>query len=110
MLSLISAADAAAPAVQSGEPGSLMTFIPLLILVAVFYFLLIRPQMKRQKEMRNMLAALARGDEVIAAGIAGRIEDIGEHFVTVEVAPNVRIRVQKGAISQVLPKGTLKSS
>ncbi len=110
MLSLISAAHAAAPAAQPSEPGSLLGFLPLVLIVIVFYFLLIRPQMKRQKEMRNMLAALARGDEVIAAGIAGRVEDIGEHFVTVEVAPNVQIKVQKGAISQVLPKGTLKSS
>jgi preprotein translocase subunit YajC len=72
---------------------------------------MIRPQMKRQKEHRNMVSALAKGDEIVSnGGIAGRVEDVGESFLTVEIAPNVRIKLQKGAISQVLPKGTLKAS
>lgn len=110
--SLISAAHAAAaPAADAAAPGNpFITFLPLLILFGVFYFMLIRPQMKRQKEVRAMLSQLARNDEVIAAGIAGRVEEVGESFCTVEIAPNVKIRVQKGAITQVLPKGTLKSS
>ena len=108
-LSLISDAHAAAAPAAAGASNPLITFLPLLVLFGVFYFMLIRPQMKRQKEVRAMLGQLAKGDEVIAAGIAGRIEDIGEAFVTVEIAPNVSIRVQKGAITQVLPKGTLKS-
>ncbi|HXS73363.1 MAG TPA: preprotein translocase subunit YajC [Rhodanobacteraceae bacterium] len=110
-LSLISQAHAAAaPAAAPGAANPFLTFLPLLILFGVFYFMLIRPQMKRQKEVRTMLGQLARNDEVIAAGIAGRVDEIGESFVTVEIAPNVKIRVQKGAITQVLPKGTLKAS
>jgi preprotein translocase subunit YajC len=109
--SLISQAHAAAaPAASAGASNPFITFLPLLVLFGVFYFMLIRPQMKRQKEVRNMLGQLAKNDEVIAAGIAGRVDDVGESFCTVEIAPNVKIRVQKGAITQVLPKGTLKSS
>lgn len=107
---LISSAYAqAAGAAQ--QPNPLLSFLPLLVLFAVFYFMLIRPQMRRAKEQRNMIAALAKGDEVVTnGGIAGRIEDIGDSFVTLEIAANVRIKLQKGAISMVLPKGSLKSS
>jgi preprotein translocase subunit YajC len=88
-----------------------MTFLPLILLFVVFYFLMIRPQMKRQKEHRNMVSALSKGDEVVTnGGIAGRVEEVGESFITVEIAPNVMIKLQKGAVQQVLPKGTLKSS
>ena len=87
-----------------------MMLMPL-ILIAVMYFLMIRPQMKRAKEHRSMLEALNRGDEVITnGGLAGVVTDIGDNFVTVEIADNVRVRVQKGAIGNVLPKGTLKSA
>jgi preprotein translocase subunit YajC len=80
-------------------------------LIAIMYFLMIRPQMKRQKEHRAMLDKLAKGDEVLTnGGIAGVVTDIGENFITVEVADNVRMRIQKGAIANVLPKGTLKSA
>ena len=102
-------AAAAAPA-AAAEPNPMFSFGFIIILFVVFYFLLIRPQQKRAKEQRKMIAELAKGDEVIAAGILGRVEDIGEHFLTLEVADNVRIRVQKGTVSNVLPKGTLKSS
>jgi preprotein translocase subunit YajC len=82
-----------------------------IVLIGVMYFLMIRPQMKRQKEHRAMLDKLANGDEVITnGGIAGVVREIGEHFITVEVADNVRVRLQKGAIANVLPKGTLKSA
>ncbi|MDG2537231.1 preprotein translocase subunit YajC [Dyella jiangningensis] len=88
-----------------------MTFLPLILLFVVFYFLMIRPQMKRQKEHRNMVAALSKGDEVVTnGGIAGKVDEVGESFITVEIAPNVKIKLQKGAVQQVLPKGTLKSS
>ena len=101
-------AQAAAPAPQGGGLG--MMLMPL-ILIAVMYFLMIRPQMKRAKEHRSMLEALNRGDEVITnGGLAGVVTDIGDNFVTVEIADNVRVRVQKGAIGNVLPKGTLKSA
>lgn len=99
------AADAAA------QPNPLLSFLPLLILFAVFYFMLIRPQMKRAKDQRTMIAALAKGDEVVTnGGIAGRIDELGESFVTLEIAANVKIKLQKSAISIVLPKGTLKSA
>ena len=81
------------------------------ILIAVMYFLMIRPQMKRAKEHKGMLEKLAKGDEVITSGgIAGTVTDIGDNFITVEVADNVRVRVQKAAVGNVLPKGTLKSA
>lgn len=101
-------AQAAAP---GAAPNPLMSFLPLIILFGVFYFMLIRPQMKRAKEQRAMIAALAKGDEVLTnGGLLGRIEDIAEQFVTLEVAPNVVVKLQKQAISAVLPKGTLKSA
>jgi len=102
-------AAAAVPA-AAAEPNPMYSFGFLILLFVVFYFLLIRPQQKRAKEQRKMISELAKGDEVIAAGILGRVENVGEHFLTVEVADNVHIRVQKGAVSNVLPKGTLKSS
>ena len=101
-------AAAAAPA-AAGEPNPMYSFGFLIRLFVGVYFLLIRPQQKRAKEQRKMISELARGDEVVAAGILGRVENVGEHFLTLEVADNVQIRVQKGAVSNVLPKGTLKS-
>jgi len=101
-------AQAAGPA---AAPNPLMSFLPLVILFGIFYFMLIRPQMKRAKEQRNMVAALAKGDEVLTnGGLLGRIDEIAEQFVTLEVAPNVTVKLQKQAISAVLPKGTLKAS
>jgi len=82
-----------------------------IVLIGIMYFLMIRPQMKRAKEHRAMLEKLARGDEVITnGGIAGTVTEIGDSFISVEIADNVRIRVQKAAIANVLPKGTLKSA
>ena len=95
-----------------GQPqgGFGMLVFPV-ILIAIMYFLMIRPQMKRQKEHKAMLDKLNRGDEVITSGgVAGTITDIGDNFVTLEVADNVRVRVQKAAVGNVLPKGTLKSA
>jgi preprotein translocase subunit YajC len=75
------------------------------------YFLMIRPQMKRQKEHRAMLDKLGVGDEVITnGGIAGVVREIGDSFLLVEIAADTRVRVQKGAIATVLPKGSLKSA
>ncbi|HEX5960171.1 MAG TPA: preprotein translocase subunit YajC [Rhodanobacteraceae bacterium] len=103
-------AAVAAPAAQSAEPNPIYTYGFLILLFVVFYFLLIRPQQKRAKEQRKMISELAKGDEVIAAGILGRVENVGEHFLTLEIADNVHVRVQKGAVSTVLPKGTIKSA
>ena len=107
---LIPAAHAqTAGAAPAGSPfGSLLFMLPL---IAIMYFLMIRPQMKRAKEHRGMLDKLAKGDEVLAAGgLAGTVTDIGENFVTIEIADGVRVRVQKAAIGNVLPKGTLKAA
>jgi preprotein translocase subunit YajC len=102
------AAQAADPA-QASNP--LLGILLPLAMVAVFYFLMIRPQMKRSKEHRELTAKLAKGDEIISnGGLAGRIDDIGENFVTVEIADGVRVKLQRVAIAAVLPKGTLKSA
>ena len=78
--------------------------------MVVMMFFMFRSQSKRQKELKSMIAALAKGDEVVSnGGIAGRIDDIGESFVTLEIAPDIRIKLQKTAISMVLPKGSLKN-
>jgi len=107
---LISSAYAQA-ATPGAAPNPLVSFLPLIILFGIFYFMLIRPQMKRAKEQRAMLSALAKGDEVLTnGGLLGRIEDIADQFVTLEIAPNTVVKLQKQAISAVLPKGTLKAS
>jgi preprotein translocase subunit YajC len=101
-------AQAAAPA---AAPNPLMSFLPLIILFGIFYFMLIRPQMKRAKEQRTMVAALAKGDEVLTnGGLLGRIDSIAEQFVTLELAPGVIVKLRKDAVSAVLPKGTLKTA
>lgn len=106
---LISPAYAQAAGQPQGSPWAMP--IMLIVFFAVFYFFVIRPQSKRAKEHRAMLGALAKGDEVVTAGgIVGRVDAIGDAFITVEVADNTRIRVQKHAITAVLPKGTLKAS
>lgn len=95
---------------QAAQPNAMMQFLPLILLVVLFYFMLIRPQMKRSKEHRQMLEQLAKGDEAITSGgLAGKVVNIGEGFVTLEIADNIAIKVQKQAIVSVLPKGTLKS-
>ncbi|RYD15061.1 MAG: preprotein translocase subunit YajC [Lysobacteraceae bacterium] len=101
-------AQAAAPA---AAPNPLMSFLPLIILFGIFYFMLIRPQMKRAKEQRAMVAALSKGDEVLTnGGLLGRIDSIAEQFVTLELAPGVVVKLRKDAVSAVLPKGTLKTA
>ena len=107
---LISNAYAQAPGGIFGGGGDLMTFLPMVAIFIVFYFLLIRPQQKRAKETRAMLEALQKGDEVVTAGgLVGRIAKLNEQYAAVEIAPNVEINVQRGAISQLLPKGTIKT-
>ena len=108
---LIPVAHAQAAGAAPAAPSMMSTLLFPIILIAIMYFLMIRPQMKRQKEHRAMLEKLAKGDEVITnGGIAATVVNIGESFITVEVADGVQLRVQKGAIANVLPKGTLKSA
>jgi preprotein translocase subunit YajC len=96
----------AAPAATGGE-SSLYSLLPLVLMFVVLYFIMIRPQMKKQKEHKTMIEALAKGDEVvISGGVLGRVTKIGESFLHVEVADGVELQVQRGSIVQVLPKGT----
>ncbi len=101
--------EAWAQASGAPEPGFL-SFLPLIVLFVVFYLLLIRPQMKRQKEHQKMVQALAKGDEVVTTGgVLGRLTDVGDdNFVKLQVANNVELKVQRHAISAVMPKGTVK--
>jgi len=102
--------DAYAQAAGGSTGSDLMTFLPMIAIFVVFYFLLIRPQQKRAKETKAMLEALQKGDEVITAGgIVGKISKLNDQYAAVEIAPNVEISVQRGAISQLLPKGTIKA-
>jgi preprotein translocase subunit YajC len=99
-------ADAAAAVPDSG----FMNFLPLIGLVAVFYFLILRPQTKRAKEQKSMIAALQRGDEVVTAGgEVGTVSKVFDLYVGVEIAENLEVKVQKSAIQSVLPKGTIKA-
>ena len=87
-----------------------MSFLHIILMFVVLWFIMIRPQMKRQKETKAMLEALAKGDEVVTAGgILGKVTKVAEQFVTVEIAANTEITVQKSAVTAVLPKGTLKA-
>ena len=91
-------------------PNALMQFAPLVFLIVLFYFMLIRPQMKRSREVKDMLGKLAKGDEVITTGgLTGVVRELGENFITVEIADNVAVKMQRSAIASVLPKGTLKA-
>ncbi|MCC2963082.1 preprotein translocase subunit YajC [Massilia sp. IC2-278] len=97
-------------AADPGLMGNLTTFAPLLIMFVVMYFLMIRPQQKRQKEAKAMMDALAKGDEVVTAGgILGRVTKVSDTYVTLEIATNTELVVQKNAVTTLLPKGTLKS-
>lgn len=97
----------AAPAGAASDP--IMQFLPLVVIMVAFYFILLRPQQKRQKEHKTMIEALKKGDEVVTGGgVLGRIVEVGDNFVSIEVADNVVIKVQKAAVSSLLPKGTVK--
>ncbi len=105
---LISEAWAQAPA--GGAGGGFESILLIGAMFAVLYFLMIRPQMKRAKEHKALIDALQKGDEVVTAGgVLGRISKIGEGYVSVEIATNVEIQVQRAAVQTVLPKGTIKN-
>jgi preprotein translocase subunit YajC len=107
---LISNAWADAAAQAPAQPSLMAQMLPLVLLLVVFYFLLIRPQMKRAKEHRTMLSALAKGDEVVTSGgVVGKVREIGENLLLLEIADKVEIRVQKQSVTSVLPKGTMQS-
>ncbi len=104
---LISPAYAQASA--GGDPG-FMGLLPIVLMFVLLYFLMIRPQMKRSKEARAMVESLQKGDEVITAGgILGKISKMSDAYITLEIAPNTEISIQKAAVQTLLPKGTLKT-
>ncbi|MGJ8669071.1 MAG: preprotein translocase subunit YajC [Oceanococcus sp.] len=93
----------------SAQPSLMAQLFPLIALVVLFYFMLIRPQMKRSKEHKAMTGGLAKGDEIVTnGGLAGRVTAVAEVYMTVEIAEGVEVKVQKSALAQVLPKGSLK--
>jgi preprotein translocase subunit YajC len=98
----------AAGGAQGGD--TLMGMLPIILMFVVLYFLMIRPQMKKAKEHKTMLEALAKGDEVIAVGILGKIEKITDNYISLEIAPNTTIQVQKQGVTTLLPKGTIKGA
>lgn len=99
----------AAPAAAAGGESTLLTMLPLVLMFVVLYFVMIRPQMKRQKEHKAMIDALAKGDEVVTAGgVLGKVAKMGDSYLHVEVSEGVEVQVQRTAVVQVLPKGTLK--
>jgi preprotein translocase subunit YajC len=101
------------PAYAQAAPGGdagFIGFLPIVLMFVLLYFLMIRPQMKRAKEHKQMVEALQKGDEVITAGgVLGRIAKISDAYVALEIAPNTEISVQRSAVQTILPKGTLKS-
>lgn len=104
--------DAWAQAAPAANPGGQLQFVLLLVaFVALFYFMLIRPQQKRTREHQTLVSKLSAGDEVVTAGgLLGRVTEVGDTFVTLEVADGVRVKVQKVQVTQLMPKGTLKSA
>ena len=98
-----------APAAASSGTDTLFSLLPLVLMFVVLYFIMIRPQMKKQKEHKAMIEAIAKGDEVvIAGGLLGKVAKLGDNYLNVEVANGVELQVQRGAVVQVLPKGTFK--
>jgi preprotein translocase subunit YajC len=101
--------NAYAQAAAGGDAG-FMGLLPIVLMFVLLYFLMIRPQMKRAKEHKQMVEALQKGDEVVTSGgVLGRISEMGEAYITLEIAPSTEISVQRGAVQTLLPKGTLKS-
>lgn len=102
----ISDALAAAP---QGQGDPLMSFLPLIFIFVVFYFLLIRPQAKKAKEHKQMVEALAKGDEVVTnGGLLGRIAKVGDNFIELDIAEGTTVKVQRHAVANLMPKGTIK--
>ena len=106
----ISNAHAQAAADSASLVGNLTSFMPIILMFVVLYFLMIRPQMKRQKEQRSMMDALAKNDEVVTSGgVVGRVTKVTDAYITIEVANGIEVLVQKAAVTTLLPKGTIKS-
>jgi len=103
--------DAMAQAGSAGPQGGLLTFLPMIALFVIFYFLLIRPQQKRQKEHKAMLAAVGKGDEIVTmGGLLGKVVDLNDNFITLEVAKGTNVKVQRNLVQALMPKGTIKEA
>ncbi len=99
----------AAAAAGGDMQSSLMSMLPLVLMFVVLYFVMIRPQMKKQKEHRSMIDALAKGDEIVSAGgVLGKVSKLGDSYLGLEIANGVEVQIQRSAVVQVLPKGTIK--
>jgi preprotein translocase subunit YajC len=99
----------AAAAAAGGMKETLMGMLPLILMFVVLYFVMIRPQMKKSKEHKTMISALAKGDEIVSAGgILGKVSKLGESFIGLEIANGVEVQIQRSAVVQVLPKGSVK--
>jgi preprotein translocase subunit YajC len=109
LISVAHAQGAAAPAAST--ESTLVSLLPIIVMFVILYFIMLRPQMKKQKELRAMLAALSKGDEVVTTGgMVGKITKVGENYITLEVAANIEVQLQRSAVTMVLPKGTIKSA
>ncbi|MEY4675605.1 MAG: preprotein translocase subunit YajC [Pseudomonadota bacterium] len=109
LMSSAYAQTAPAPTAGGDLGSSLMSMLPLVLMFVVLYFVMIRPQMKRQKELKAMIDALAKGDEVVTSGgLLGKIAQLGENQIGVEVGQGVTVQMQRSAVVQVLPKGSIK--
>jgi preprotein translocase subunit YajC len=101
--------DAFADAFGAGSPvAELTSFLPIIVMFALLYFLMIRPQIKRQKEVATMLSSLKKGDEVVAGGVCGRIQALEDNYLDLEIAKGTTVKVQRQAVTALLPNGTLK--
>ena len=105
----ISDAMAEGAAAAGSQDGGLLGMLPLLLIMVLFYFMLIRPQQKRAKEHKNMVGTLSKGDELVTnGGLLGRVRNVGDSFLTVEIADGVEVKIQKQSVSTLVPKGTFK--
>lgn len=103
--------DALAEGGAAPGAADIMGFLPLLVIFAIFYFLIIRPQVKRAKEHKKLVESVAKGDEVVTTGgLLGKVVETGDNFVTLEVAEGVQLKVQRQAVTSLVPKGTIKSA
>jgi preprotein translocase subunit YajC len=110
MLSTDTLGTIVAQAAPASEGSALMGMLPIVLMFVILYFLMIRPQMKRQKEQKAMIDALGKGDEVVSAGgVVGRVTKVGDAYITLEVAEGTEIILQKAAVTLLLPKGTIKT-
>jgi preprotein translocase subunit YajC len=111
MISIAHAQEVATTSANAAPPGGIMSFLPFILIFVFIWFMMIRPQMKRAKEHKQLMESLQKGDEVVTqGGLAGRVSKLGEGYVALEVLSGAEILVQRAAIVLALPKGTLKSA